>query len=397
MSGGETGGPGEPPETPARSVLCLRTSALGDVIMLGPALGQLRAAGLEPILVTSDASLGAARCLTALRQILVVAAGEFPTVQHWVRHEDTSAPGWQHGGAELPPVVAVLDFQVTSRSRRALAALRRHIDLRGAPKLNCRRDRLGRFLAITTARWRGRGTDPMPRRLSDLHGESNGGAQALPLWFGGRGVAPVINRYDELVQRLLEKLSIVVPALPTGDVIASSALVPQRTFDCVVFTGASLPLKSWPAGNAAECARYLLAQGLTVAFAGGAAEASAAEDLAAACPGAVALAGKLDIVSTIDLVMRARFVVTTDSFPGHVRDLCGAPGLVLFGATSPILGFAPRGPQVQVASLGLGCSPCTRHGRGLCRYGDHRCMAGLGGEAVAKHVLAGLGTPAAVT
>jgi heptosyltransferase-2 len=162
-------------------------------------------------------------------------------------------------------------------------------------------------------------------------------------------------------------------------------------FDCVVFAGASLPLKAWPKANCIALVERLRSAGLSVALAGGPAEVDLASSVAARCPGAVALAGALDLAQTIDLISRARCVVTTDSFPGHVRSLAGGPTLVLFGATSPSLGFVPVGEGVQVATLDLGCSPCTRHGRGRCRFGNHACMARLSGAAVADWVMTVLG------
>lgn len=393
-----------------RAVVCIRMSSHGDIIMLGRTLERLRAAGFEPVVLTHAAALGAAQCLVPLRHVWTLddQGNEEPT--HWYREHAQATwvrePLLFGGLGDTPPAAAssalqaaatrelvagVLDFQVTARSQKALRTLRRRCGLRAQWTLRCRKDRLQRLSMLARARW-----NPVGQASKrEQHPAAGGTPQdTLPLWQRRSGDSRVLERYDELTERFLQlchRTESAPHTEPHKPLVSESAGVTlQPTYDCVIFAGASLPLKAWPPAQAISCARHLIAKGLSVAFAGGPSEAAGARTMAEACPGAVSLAGALPLANTIDLVVRARFVVTTDSFPGHVRDLSGGPCLVLFGATSPQLGFAPRGTHVTLASRELGCSPCTRHGRGTCRFANHACMSGLSGEAVAKHVLESL-------
>jgi ADP-heptose:LPS heptosyltransferase len=376
-------------QTPA-PIFCVRTSSHGDIIMLGSALARLRSAGLEPVLVTHPPFVSTAKCLGALQWILAT-EGRHSELWHRPSVKEPWSPAtdgpWQHA-------TAVLDFQVTARSRRALRGLKTTLASQPLFWLSSRKDRWRRLATMTRARLCGQKVTRKAETTQTTH---------LPLWQATARDHDVLESYDDLVTRALRRLGIVEhkgqELDPTAPLIAplmappfshSTDAAEQPCYDCVIFAGASLPLKAWPKAHVIACAQELTKAGLSVALAGGPAERQESEQIAAQCPGVVSLAGQLPMDQTVALIAKARFVVTTDSFPAHVRDLSGGPGLVLFGATSPTLGFAPRSKQMAVASVALCCSPCTRHGRGTCRFGNHACMMGLTGHAVAAYVLKAL-------
>jgi len=86
--------------------------------------------------------------------------------------------------------------------------------------------------------------------------------------------------------------------------------------------------------------------------------------------------------------------VTHDSGLMHLAAARGRPVVALFGSTSPVLGFAPRGEGHAVLCRDLSCQPCTLHGRERCPLGHLRCLTTIEVQEVADRVRERLPDPA---
>jgi heptosyltransferase-2 len=207
-----------------------------------------------------------------------------------------------------------------------------------------------------------------------------------------------LTRVHDLQQKLVEealKSQSVSPApapwLAVTPVAAYDGLrdLPLAEPYVVLFPGASGPLKMWGMERFSELVSFVHKQAnVRFVVIGGKEEISAGEALERAHPGTVLnLAGRLKVGETLAVIAAARYVVTGDSFPAHAADALGIPASVLFGATTPWFGFAPLSPAVRLHYLNLSCSPCTRHGKGRCRFGNLRCMGGISAASVGAEVL----------
>ncbi len=97
----------------------------------------------------------------------------------------------------------------------------------------------------------------------------------------------------------------------------------------------------------------------------------------------VSLAGEATIPQTIAFLRIAQAIVTNDSAPTHFAGLAGCPCVAIFGPTSPIFGFAPRGiNDVVLQDDKLKCKPCRIHGSKECPVGTHECMLNITPEMV---------------
>ena len=83
-------------------------------------------------------------------------------------------------------------------------------------------------------------------------------------------------------------------------------------------------------------------------------------------------------------ISRSRFLIGNDTGLTHLAESLGIPVIVLFGPTSPSLGFSPWREQSRIVEANLGCRPCSSDGRGCYWVGDRRyqCMKELSVEAV---------------
>jgi ADP-heptose:LPS heptosyltransferase len=77
------------------------------------------------------------------------------------------------------------------------------------------------------------------------------------------------------------------------------------------------------------------------------------------------------------LLHGADAAVGNDSGLTHVAAAVGTVPVVVFGPTTPGLGFLPVGPHRVRERLDLNCRPCSVHGGARCPRGDHACLAGV--------------------
>jgi heptosyltransferase II len=138
--------------------------------------------------------------------------------------------------------------------------------------------------------------------------------------------------------------------------------------------GANWETKRWPADRFAGLARRALAAGVQVAVQGNDAEAALGRAVVAAAPGAVDLCGKLDLPTLAGFISRCTAFVANDSGPMHISRALGVPTLAFFGSTDPKM-FDFSGHQAMFA--GVECSPCSFSGRRSCPRGHFRCMLEL--------------------
>jgi len=94
------------------------------------------------------------------------------------------------------------------------------------------------------------------------------------------------------------------------------------------------------------------------------------------------LAEDQSLEQAIALLGRCDLFIGNDSGLTHLASGRGARVVVIFGSTTPALGFAPWGPHTVVENLGLTCRPCDAHGRSSCPLGHFKCMNDLSVDLV---------------
>jgi ADP-heptose:LPS heptosyltransferase len=156
--------------------------------------------------------------------------------------------------------------------------------------------------------------------------------------------------------------------------------------------GARWATKRWPPEHFAALADTLAAQGCSVVLVGGPPDAEALEAFRRAVrhPPAADLSG-LSLEALTAGLARVQLLVSGDTGPAHLATAVGTPALVLFGPTSSVRWGPP--PPGRALSLGLPCSPCSNYGTEACPLGHHRCLRELGVERVAAEVQARLARP----
>jgi lipopolysaccharide heptosyltransferase II len=153
--------------------------------------------------------------------------------------------------------------------------------------------------------------------------------------------------------------------------------------------GAAHATKRWPLAHWKALAAGLRRQGRPVVLVGGPEDAKAATEVAASAPGAVVAAGRFGLQGTGAILTRAGALVSGDTGVMHIATGVGTPVVALFGPTVEAFGFFPYRGRARVLQRDLPCRPCSTMGGPVCPLGHHDCLRGILPAAV-QDALAGL-------
>ena len=213
-----------------------------------------------------------------------------------------------------------------------------------------------------------------------------------------RGIdrAPVgthqVDYYQQLVHALGFPNGPVRPRLDAsadirelGAQVLSEAGWDRRTPLVALAPGAAYGgAKRWPAASFAELARTLAGDGVSAVIVGSTADAATGEEMATALAGRTSVLnviGRTDLRALAGVLVHCRGLVANDSGAMHLGAALGVSVIAVFGPTDERV----TGPRAEVASTPailthpVWCRPCLLRECAL----DHRCMRGIGVDAVA--------------
>lgn len=138
--------------------------------------------------------------------------------------------------------------------------------------------------------------------------------------------------------------------------------------------GAAWETKRWPAERFGQVAKALQSRGLKIALLGGPMDEPLLSGLRAHCtPDADFTKESLPVLAAA--LEKCALMIGNDSGLVHIAQAVGAKPLAIFGPTSPRR-WGPRAPGKAV-SLALACAPCTNHGSHECPLKHHDCLQKL--------------------
>ncbi len=147
--------------------------------------------------------------------------------------------------------------------------------------------------------------------------------------------------------------------------------------------GAAHRTKRWPLHHWTNLAHRLVELRNDLVIVGGPDDAALGAALAGAVPGrAASAAGGFDLEGTAALLQRARALVSGDTGVMHLATAVGTPVVALFGPTVGAFGFFPYRAKATVLEKDLACRPCSAHGTEECPLKHHRCLQDLMPEEV---------------
>jgi heptosyltransferase-2 len=335
--------------TAPRRILCFRLERIGDLLMTGPALADLRA--LAP-----DASID-----------LVVGS--------WNREVAAAIPGIDR--------VETLDARWLARGGES----------KGAGPMG---------LAMQARRWRRRQYDLAINFEPDIRSNlvmaaagarqsagfaGGGGGPLLDLGFDYDPSAHTIDNARRLVQSIFGRAPSPDPAwtldLPQASRDeAARRLAPfagNRKIGMHVSGGRAI--KQWPESRFRELAERLVRErSAAIVLTGTPADRAQLEEVRRALPAdrVLDLSGDVGLLTAAAVIAGLDLFVTGDTGPMHLAHAVGTPVVAVFGPSEPRR-YAPRGPRDSIVRIDLPCSPCNRIRQPPARCVGHTpdCLAGI--------------------
>lgn len=317
------------------AVLIARLDNAGDVLLAGPAVRAVAAAGHRVVFLAAPQGVAAAELLPGVDRVV---AWRCP----WI---DADPPPVT--GAYVEELLAVVRRErveqaliLTSfhQSPLPLALLLR---LAGVARIAAiSEDYPGSLLDV-----RHRTTDDQPEAERGL---SLAAAAGFPLPAGDPGLL-----------RLREPL----PDPPAG--------LPRPYV--VLHPGATVPARTWPVGHCAAAVEALYEAGWAVVVTGSTGEGQ----LTAAVAGrhGIDLGGRTSMAQLAGVLAGAAAVVVGNTGPAHLAAAVGVPVVSLFAPTVPALRWAPYG--VPCVLLGDQQAPCADSRARICPVPGHPCLSSV--------------------
>ncbi|MDP4221137.1 MAG: lipopolysaccharide heptosyltransferase II [Bacteroidota bacterium] len=99
------------------------------------------------------------------------------------------------------------------------------------------------------------------------------------------------------------------------------------------------------------------------------------------------LCGKISLAELPQRIAECSVAVTNDSGLLHIAAAVGLPTVAIFGPTVRELGFMPRNKNVSIIeNMNLDCRPCTTIGLDNCPKGHFKCMKDLTPEMISIRI-----------
>ncbi len=166
----------------------------------------------------------------------------------------------------------------------------------------------------------------------------------------------------------------------TSTLTAQVASMIEPFFDApepivVLAPGSAWQTKMWTKEGFIETGRALATlRGALIVIMGSKEESQLCQEISAALPNSVSLAGRTSLYQSAQLLAVADLLVCNDSGAMHLGACAGVPIVSVFGPTVLEFGYRPWSTRAAVVQANLTCRPCGRHGSQECPLGTHDCM-----------------------
>ena len=95
--------------------------------------------------------------------------------------------------------------------------------------------------------------------------------------------------------------------------------------------------------------------------------------------------GKWNLPQTAKILAHSQGYFGGDTGLAHLAEAVGTPARIIFGPTTPEMGFGPWMKESQSIGLSLSCRPCGKDGRHCYRVTQkYQCLKGLSPDQVLK-------------
>jgi len=217
----------------------------------------------------------------------------------------------------------------------------------------------------------------------------------LKLNLYGEGYCSVVERYRAALDGLVDSVDApcTLHPSPADKLFAAEAIGEGRPVLAVCF-GANHFTKRYPAESfAAVISAVLASRPVRIILLGGKEDIPEAEKIMAALPENAlrqvrSLAGATTLMQSAALLAASDLVLSNDTGLMHMASAFGRKLFVIFGSSVGAFGFLPWRTSYELFETdGLDCRPCSHIGRNACPKGHFRCMREISAERIAARIV----------
>lgn len=353
-----------------RIVFVSRLSAIGDVMIATQAIAKLNKNGYYPVFITSHAivdvalkiiGLNAFICYEKNKETLYYIDNNIVNMDFFINHINNINVSRKN---------IFVDLQKTSRSKRAYKFVKNNVGILIEKKYTVSKNSLYRICLILLS-WIMFSQKKMKKK---------------------KNIIRVHDLQENLIKEIMKNDN--ENFIPLDEHEQITLLKEKNVFSkniinyICLFPGASGFVKSWPKEKFRELIADILKNtDYSVVICGSQSEIYLGEYLNFPQNSRVHnLVNQTSLGKTIDIIAHSKYLVTNDSFAAHAADIFKIPASVIFGSTSPYFGFTPLFSKIFIEYENLACSPCTRHGKGNCRYKNLKCFQHIESKEVFEKI-----------
>ena len=149
--------------------------------------------------------------------------------------------------------------------------------------------------------------------------------------------------------------------------------------------GAGRKTKRWPAERYGEVGDYFSKKGKRVILIGGEKDRICSEEVMQTMQfPSLDFTGQLSLMETAALVDKSILLVTNDTGVMHMAAALNRNVVSIFGPTTRHFGFMPFRCRSVVVEKEMPCRPCSYHGTETCPKGHFRCMLDIDSSRVIR-------------
>lgn len=193
-------------------------------------------------------------------------------------------------------------------------------------------------------------------------------------------VVHVVDRYRQSISDLPLSFDTSGPEVWLPDEQHSGAYLDRRLDirrqTIGIAPGAHHATKRWTVAGFATVARYVVEQlGLQVMLIGGHADVELCEAVESTAGVPIQRAyGSASIIESAQRLDTCAALITNDTGVMHLASARRVPTVAIFGSTVVELGFTPYGVAHKIVEHDVACRPCSHIGRASCPKGHFLCM-----------------------
>ena len=339
-----------------RIIFITRLSAIGDVIISSHTIVKLIINGYYPVFITSHSTKDIALRINGLDAFICHQKGK--NNLYYFKGNEVDEKSFLENINNLKTLKKHLyvDLQKTSRSKRALKFITNDLNINFEKKYFISKMTLYRFLLVILSYF------SFKKKIKDKKLKFN----------------RIHETQEKLVKKIILKDKNFYTELNKNHyILKNNNSFFKNNFDYItIFPGASGFIKAWPKEKFRELIQKIINQtNYHIIICGLTNEIYLGEYLDYPQQTRIInLVNKTTLDQTLNIISKSKYIITNDSFAAHGADVFKIPASVLFGATSPLFGFVPIYNKISTEYLNLSCSPCSRHGKGKCRFKNLKCL-----------------------